>query len=523
MKAKQKVFAGIAVLLTAMTGILAGCDNASGGIITPPATVATPTTFPPAFLPEKEVVSGRKITLSTATAGATIYYTTNNTTPTTASDVYSDSSDIVITGATTIKAIAVKAGMTGSGVLTAKYTVGTPVDIADLTTLKTIYANEANLKKNYKLTADITTGVTAPIGLVDGGTIIPFTGDFDGGGYTITLNISASSLTGLSPGAPGSATYAGLFAAVGDRVHNLKVAGTVNVTSGVLFAGGVAGASLGEISDVESAVAVTANGNGMVLAGGVVGVSQGMINKASASGAVSATGTSGSVYAGGIAGISQGEISSASGSGTVSGSGTGSVYAGGIAGDAGGRVINVYTTGGVSATTSGNTSSAYAGGIAGTAGVMLSYAYATGAIAATGTGTGNTQHTIGAGGIAGAASSAVVKYTVALNSSVIASGDYYNRCAYRIASSRYGPTLNTGGAANYGDTALTPTAPGTGGTTNSGHEGDNREGGGNVKVTESGGNYTEPDNGWWNGTGFKDADWTTVWKWDSTKGLPVLR
>jgi predicted small secreted protein len=515
MKAKQTVFAGIAVLLTAAMFTLAGCDNTTGGVINP-IKIVTPVAYPPG----RELVTGttREITLSTSTSGATIYYTTNGSIPTTGSAVYSDSSKPVITGPTTLKAIAVKAGMIGSDMLTSVYTFGSPNLIGTLAELNAISNNAANLNKNYKLTANIA-GVTTPIGLVSGGGFIPFTGDFDGNGKTITLNITGGLpvSAGVFPG-----TYTGLFAVAGDRVHNLTVAGTVGVSGNVVFAGGVAGAALptASFSEVTSSVAVTATGIFMVSAGGVAGVSQGEISDVTGSGNVSATGT-GSVFAGGVAGISQGEISGASGSGNVTGIGSGDVYAGGIMGDAGGRVINVYTTGSVSATTSG-TSSAYAGGIAGSAGVMLSYAYATGAITATGTGTGTTQDTIGAGGIAGSASSAVVKYTVALNSNVSASGNNYNRCSYRIASSRYG-RLNTDGAANYGSEDLDPTVSGTGGSDHYGHEGDDQEDGTDVAVT--GGPlpsvYTEPSQSWWNSTGFSGAD-TNVWEW-GTEGLPVLK
>jgi hypothetical protein len=69
------------------------------------------------------VTSGTAITLSTTTAGATIHYTTDGSTPTTANTRYT--SPISISTATTIKAIAVKSGMTNSSVLTAAYTIAT--------------------------------------------------------------------------------------------------------------------------------------------------------------------------------------------------------------------------------------------------------------------------------------------------------------------------------------------------------------------------------------------------------------
>lgn len=80
-------------------------------------SVATPT-----FSPEAgEVNAGTEVTISTATPGATIYYTTNGDTPTTSSNVYS--SPIVITASATIKAIAVKENYKNSAVASARYTI----------------------------------------------------------------------------------------------------------------------------------------------------------------------------------------------------------------------------------------------------------------------------------------------------------------------------------------------------------------------------------------------------------------
>jgi len=79
--------------------------------------VATPT-----FTPESsEVVVGSTVSISTTTADATIYYTTNGDEPTTESTLYSD--PITINADMTIKAIAVKDGMSNSNVASASYTI----------------------------------------------------------------------------------------------------------------------------------------------------------------------------------------------------------------------------------------------------------------------------------------------------------------------------------------------------------------------------------------------------------------
>ena len=79
--------------------------------------VATPT-FDPAA---KEYKEAQNVTISCATEGATIYYTTDVTDPTTSSTLYT--APITVSTDTTIKAIAVKDGMKNSDVATAAYTI----------------------------------------------------------------------------------------------------------------------------------------------------------------------------------------------------------------------------------------------------------------------------------------------------------------------------------------------------------------------------------------------------------------
>lgn len=85
------------------------------GGVTPTQTVATPTIS----------ISGTTATISCSTSGATIYYTLNGNTPTTSSTQYS--SPIALSGACTIKAIAVKSGMNNSSVASQPYSPASPV------------------------------------------------------------------------------------------------------------------------------------------------------------------------------------------------------------------------------------------------------------------------------------------------------------------------------------------------------------------------------------------------------------
>src|SRR6266705_2655777 len=87
--------------------------NNSGGS----PVVATPT-----FSPGGGTYTGSvTVSISDATSGATIYYTTDGSTPTTSSAVYSGA--LTFTQTTTLKAMAAASGMTNSGVASATYTI----------------------------------------------------------------------------------------------------------------------------------------------------------------------------------------------------------------------------------------------------------------------------------------------------------------------------------------------------------------------------------------------------------------
>ncbi|MCL2155695.1 MAG: chitobiase/beta-hexosaminidase C-terminal domain-containing protein [Leptospirales bacterium] len=90
-----------------------------------PNTAAQPISNPPAG----EVAIGTPIELTTTTVGADIWYTTDGSTPVkNVSTKYM--TPILITGATTIKAIASKTGMNDSAVLAAAYTIPAPGTVA---------------------------------------------------------------------------------------------------------------------------------------------------------------------------------------------------------------------------------------------------------------------------------------------------------------------------------------------------------------------------------------------------------
>jgi membrane protein implicated in regulation of membrane protease activity/predicted small lipoprotein YifL len=163
MKTRHGLFFGFAVLGLAAIFTLASCGDNGDPSSPPPEKVATPVADPAAG----EVASGKEITLTTATAGADIFYTTDGTAPSASSAKYNGSTKPAITAAATLKAIAVKEGMTNSDVLTAAYTVSGPAKAA--TPVADPAAGEVASGKEITLTtatagADIfyTTDGTAP-------------------------------------------------------------------------------------------------------------------------------------------------------------------------------------------------------------------------------------------------------------------------------------------------------------------------------------------------------------------------
>ena len=78
----------------------------------------------PVFTPAGGAYSAvQTVTITDSTPGAAIYFTTDGTTPTTGSTLYSAAITVSVT--TTIKAIAAASGYKNSAVATAVYTIGT--------------------------------------------------------------------------------------------------------------------------------------------------------------------------------------------------------------------------------------------------------------------------------------------------------------------------------------------------------------------------------------------------------------
>jgi hypothetical protein len=165
-------------------------------------TAAAPSANPPAGT----YIGTQNITLSSATEGATIYYTTDNSEPTISSHQYT--SAIEISSNTIIKAIAAKDGLDNSPVSTFAYviifaggdgSVDNPYQIATPEQLDNV---RNYLDKHFIQTADIDLNV-APYNANEGWKPVgdegfEFNGTFDGNGKTISnLTIKRSSGWGV--------------------------------------------------------------------------------------------------------------------------------------------------------------------------------------------------------------------------------------------------------------------------------------------------------------------------------------
>ena len=114
--------------VTTINAIAVATGYTTSAVGTATYTIALPQAATPTFSPVAgSFTSAQTVSISDSTMGATIYYTTNGSTPTAQSAVYSGPIQIPATPAvTTIKAIAAATGYTNSMVASATYTITYP-------------------------------------------------------------------------------------------------------------------------------------------------------------------------------------------------------------------------------------------------------------------------------------------------------------------------------------------------------------------------------------------------------------
>lgn len=271
--------------------------------------------------------------------------------------------------------------------------LGTPDSPFSLSTpahLEWINGDVERLSKHYLVVADIVAPANFMIApnFVNIWETTAFTGEFDGNGHAITVDINLP-----------DSFFVGLFRRNNGVVRNLTVAGSVRGSS---FVGGVVGFNSGGL--IEN-ISVTANvfGSGSQV-GGITGENRGRITDSFSVGNVT-----GGSSVGGIVGLgmSGGNVSNSFSAGNV----TGNRNVGGIVGNnnVDARIQNVYSTGNI-------TGNEFVGGIAGhNSGMLLMNSFATGVV---------TANTGDAGGIVGVNPSSVgVENSVALNSNIISGSE----------------------------------------------------------------------------------------------------
>lgn len=184
-------------------------------------TVATPAFSPAAG----EVEAGTVVTISCATSGATIHYTTDGSTPTASS---ATGTSVTVNAAMTLKAIAVKEGMNDSAVATAAYTIKsvTPpsgdnyVKVTSITSgkkyiivggLSSKAMVPATLSSANRLTSQDVTITSGAIASTTETDALAVTISASGSGYTISYSnvylVYPGSSTGLKTEATASSTW----------------------------------------------------------------------------------------------------------------------------------------------------------------------------------------------------------------------------------------------------------------------------------------------------------------------------
>lgn len=252
------------------------------------------------------------------------------------------------------------------------------IDIATAGDLIALTQPAANMSGNYRLTANINLENTTFSGI--GSTTTPFSGVFDGQGYTISnLNMTGEENVGLFnviegatikninldgvaiSGSKNVGALVGLASASIDTAdlsnNKANLLGNCHVNSGKVEGnsnvGGLVGNNMGtydsktgfsiysSIDKCTATVTVTGLGNttNNFATGGLVGDNSGYITECAANGTVS-----GHNMVGGLIGDSSGDIYDSYATGNVSGKGT----VGGFAGSSSGKIKNCYSLGDVS-------------------------------------------------------------------------------------------------------------------------------------------------------------------------------
>jgi Chitobiase/beta-hexosaminidase C-terminal domain len=213
---------------------IAGC---SGGSSTPPPPPSPPVAAAPTFSPAAGTyTSAQSVTLADTTVGATIYYTTDGTTPTTSSKVYSGAISVAAT--ITIQAIATATGYSNSPVSSAVYTITPPAAAPSFSPAAGTYTSTQSVTLS-----DATAGATIYY-TTDGTTPTTSSKVYSGAiSVAATTTIQAiATATGFSTSPVSSAVYTINLAAASPTFS--PAAGTYTSTQNVTLSDATAGAAI---------------------------------------------------------------------------------------------------------------------------------------------------------------------------------------------------------------------------------------------------------------------------------------
>ena len=193
-------------------------------------------------------LSAQSVTLSDATPGATIYYTTNGTAPTTASAIYAG--PLTVGSTTTIEAIAVASGYTTSNVTSATYVIGSIAPAASPTASPA--AGSFSSPQTVTLT-DATPGAT--IYYTTNGTAPTTASAVYTGGFTVSTTTtieaiavangySASPATGATYTITGQQAATSVSLAADSTVYGIANNGSAVLDGGMDYAGHAYSANL---------------------------------------------------------------------------------------------------------------------------------------------------------------------------------------------------------------------------------------------------------------------------------------
>jgi hypothetical protein len=214
---------------------------------------ATYTITPPAAAPTFSVTPGTYTTtqtvgISESTAGVTIYYTTNGTTPTTSSSVYSG--PITVSSTQTIEAMASGNGYSASAVASATYTITPPaaaptfsVTPGTHTTTQTVAISDATAGVTIYYTTNGTTPTTSS-SVYSGPITVSSTQTIEavasGNGYSASAVASATYTINIPNLGPSIASLSPAYTAAGSSAFQLTITGGGFVSGSTIYWGNTA-------------------------------------------------------------------------------------------------------------------------------------------------------------------------------------------------------------------------------------------------------------------------------------------